>query len=292
MRIAVTGGNGFIGRATIAAAAAQGHVVWSFDAAHGGDVLGDLAGLKDADAVIHLAGVLGTAELFDDPHRAVDVNVHGALRILEWCRDHDAHYVGITMPPVFPSVYTATKVCADRLASAFHHAYGMKVSRVRAYNAYGPGQAHGPGHPQKILPTFATEAWAERPIPVWGSGKQLVDLVHADSIGVMLVDAVQVGGADQTFDAGTGTPVTVNELAHRVLDITGSRAGIEHLPMRLGEFETQISANGEGWARLGWKPTLDWPRIREAVLSYRPPFAGGTGTAFNASVVTGPAVQP
>jgi UDP-glucose 4-epimerase len=288
MRIAITGGNGFIGRAAIAAATRTGHVAWSFDTLHGGDVLGDLSGLGDADTVIHLAGVLGTAELFDDPHRAVDVNVHGALRVLEWCRDHGARYVGITMPPVFPSVYTATKLAADRLASAFHQAYSLPVSHVRAFNAYGPGQAHGPGHPQKILPTFATEAWAGRPIPVWGSGSQLVDLVHADDVGRMLVDAARHGGDDAVFDAGTGHAVSVTELARYTLDITGSRHGWRHLPMRRGEVETAIRADGEGWDRLDWKPVLDWNRIADAIRSYRT-HPGADGAAFNAGVVTGEA---
>jgi len=267
MRIAVTGGSGFLGKATIAAAVKSGHVAWSFDREHGDDVLGSLAGLKDADVVIHLAGVLGTAELFDDPYMAVNVNVNGALHILEWCRAHGARYVGITMPPVFPSVYTATKICASRLATAYHHAYGVPVSHVRAFNAYGPGQAHGHGHPQKILPTFAVEAWAGRPIPVWGSGNQLVDLVHADDVGQMLVDATRYGN-DRIFDAGTGQPITVNSLANMVLRITGSDAGIQYLPMRVGEKETEICADGEGWNLLSWKPEFDWGKLEAAIRSY------------------------
>lgn len=288
MRIAVTGGSGFIGRATIAAAAAAGHAAGSFDRSDGNDILGDLSGLQDADAVIHLAGVLGTAELFDTPQLAVDVNVTGTLRILEWCRAHRAAYVGISMPPVFPSVYTATKTAAVRLASAYHHAYGIPVSHVRAFNAYGPGQAHGPGHPQKIVPTFATLAWRGEPVPVWGSGEQLVDLVHADDVARMLIDALRVGGDDVTFDAGTGTGVTVNEVAARVLDITGSQAGVARLPMRAGEVETEIRATGEGWDRLDWAPALSWDRFADAVRAYRP-FPGARGAAFNAAVVTGPA---
>jgi UDP-glucose 4-epimerase len=267
MRIAVTGGSGFIGRATIAAAVRSGHVAWSFDREHGDDVLGSLEHLDGADAVIHLAGVLGTAELFDDPYTAVNINVTGALHILEWCRAHGAAYVGITMPPVFPSIYTATKVCASRLATAYHHAYGLKVSHVRAFNAYGPGQAHGLGHPQKILPTFARCAWEGKPIPIWGSGEQLVDLVHADDVGQMLVDATRFG-RDAVFDAGTGHPITVNTLANFVLRTTGSDAGVQHLPMRKGERETAISAEGDGWNLLSWKPELNWDRLAAAVRSY------------------------
>jgi UDP-glucose 4-epimerase len=268
MRIAVTGGGGFLGRSVLAAASRAGHDAWSFDRSDGHDILGDLSGLNGADHVIHLAGVLGTAELFDDPYRAININVNGSLHILEWCRAYSAGYTGITMPPVFPSIYTATKVCATRLATAYYNAYGLGVSHVRAFNAYGPGQAYGPGHPQKILPTFARYAWEGRPLPVWGSGQQSVDLVHANDLGQMLVDAVKWGG-DAVFDGGTGQAVTVEYLARFVLEVTGSDAGIEYLPMRRGEKETHIVAGGEGWSWLTWKPQLDWGAIRQAILWYK-----------------------
>jgi len=269
-RIAVTGGSGFIGQATIRAAENAGHTAWSFDRAHGNDILGPLDALDGADTVIHLAGMLGTSELFDDAEAAVEANVVGALRVLRWCERHDASYVGITMPPVFPSVYTATKVCADRLATAWHEAYGVPVSHVRAFNAYGPGQKWGPGHPQKIVPTFARAAWEGKPLPVWGDGEQTMDLVHADDVGRMLVDAALYGD-DVTFDAGTGQAVTVNELAAFVLEQTGSTAGAEHLPMRTGERPTRIVAEGDGWERLNWKPEFNWSRVAAAVEWYRSP---------------------
>jgi UDP-glucose 4-epimerase len=268
VKIAVTGGMGFIGQAVMKAAASENHTVWAFDRSVGHDVMGPLSLLEGADTVIHLAGMLGTSELFDDPHSAVNVNIHGTLNVLEWCHKNNANYVGITMPPVFPSVYTATKVCADRLATAWHLAKGVGVSKVRAFNAYGPGQKHGPGHPQKILPTFATEAWNNRPIPIWGNGEQTVDLVHVDDLGRMLVDAAKFTD-DETFDGGTGVPITVNQLANFVLDVTGSTAGIEYLPMRSGENPTKIAAEREGWRHLSWNPTLDWSRVKEAVESYR-----------------------
>lgn len=268
MRIAVTGGSGFLGRATIAAAAAAGHEAWPFDTATGHDILGSLDGLHDADTVIHLAGLLGTSELFDQAESAVHVNVIGTLRVLRWCEKNGAGFVDAAMLDVFPSVYTATKMCARRLAGAWHNAYGVPVAHVRAFNAYGRHQAHGPGHPQKIVPTFARCAWEGRPLPIWGDGEQTMDLVHADDVGRMLVDATGHGDGAM-FDAGTGVAVTVNELARFVLDVTGSKAGVEHLPMRPGETPVRIAAEGEGWDRLDWKPALDWDRIAETVRWYR-----------------------
>jgi UDP-glucose 4-epimerase len=260
---------GFIGQATANVLERRGDQVTYFDRTHGNDILGDLSSLKGVDSVIHLAGVLGTAELFDDAENAVLMNVLGALRVIEWCSANDVGYVGITMPPVFPSVYTATKICADRLATAWHHSKGLRVSTVRAFNAYGPGQHHGPGHPQKIIPMFATEAWAGRPIPIWGDGTQTVDLVHVDDVGRMLADAVLYID-NETFDAGTGRSMTVLEVAQFVLDVTGSKAGIQHLPMRAGELPTRIVASGFGWTKLGWQPQHSDDLLAEAIEWYHP----------------------
>lgn len=268
-RIGITGGSGFIGKAAAKWASEQLNVeVVTFDRPHD-DILGSLGKLHGCSHIIHLAGVLGTAELFDTPELAIDVNIKGALRIMDFCASQGLGYVGITMPPVFQSVYTATKVCSDRLATAWHLSKGLRASRVRAFNAYGPGQKHGPGHPQKILPTFATEAWAGRPIPIWGDGKQGVDLVHVDDLGRMLVEACAFGN-DEVFDGGTGVALTVNDVAAHVLAVTGSKAGVINLHMRAGEVPTKIVATGDGWDKLGWKPEHNWDRVTECVMAYKP----------------------
>lgn len=273
MKIVVTGGAGFIGRYVVDHAKRAGHEVWTFD--HPSDVqnVGDIdAEFEGAEHVIHLAGVLGTHELFDTPHMAVKVNVLGTLNVLEWCRHNRAGYTGILMPDVFPSIYTATKVAGARLASAYHHSHDVPVSHVRAFNAYGPGQKHGPGHPQKIIPTFAVEAWSGRPIPIWGDGEQTVDLIHADDLGRMLVDAVRFG-EDDVFDGGSGEALTVNQVADAIADYVAVRQHREPIPhqylqMRRGELPTTIVATGEGWGRLGWCPRTAGELLLETVDAY------------------------
>lgn len=283
MRIAITGSAGFIGAATVRAAEAAGHQVIHFDRSDGPNILDPdtwPAAFHKIDHLIHLAGVLGTAELFDDPHHAVDVNVHGALNMLQHCHRIGAGYTAITMPPVFNSVYTATKVCADRLTTAWYESMGLRTSKVVAFNAYGPGQKHGPGHPQKIIPTFATEAWAGRPIPVWGDGEQTVDLVHADDLGHLLVEATAFED-DEVFDGGTGYPLTVNRVAEYVNGVTGNTAGIKYLPMRKGETPTHIVAEGRGWDLLDEEciPQMNWKRLHETIEAYRPADHGGAGVS-------------
>lgn len=271
MRIVVSGGGGFIGAAVISQAQARGWDAWRFDRTDGNDIMGNLGQLKGADVVVHLAGALGTSELFEEPEDAVAVNVVGTLRVLQLCRDQGSRYVGITMPDSsWANVYQATKLCAMRLATAWHRNFDVGVCHVRAFNAYGPGQKHGPGHPQKIIPTFSHFAWRGMPIPIWGSGNQTVDLVHVDDVAKVLIDACVFDG-DEVLDAGTGTAITVNQVANFVNRITGNTSGVVHLPMRPGEEEeTHIVATGDGWEAMGWKPEFDWDRVRSTVEWYRP----------------------
>jgi UDP-glucose 4-epimerase len=287
-RVAVTGGAGFIGAAVVEELKRRGHHPVVIDRAHGQDVTSPGLGnwLRGTEVVIHLAGVLGTAELFDKPEIAIDVNVKGALAVLQACRELDVRFVGIAMPECWPNVYQATKYCAKHLVSTWHTNFGVPVSHVRAFNAYGKGQKYGPGHPQKIVPTFASLAWRNRPIPIWGDGTQLVDLIHTDDLARLLVDAMSFGN-DEVFDGGTGRPLTVQQVAEMILDITGSTAGIEYLPMRLGETATDSTyARGEGWPKLDWRPLFDYAKFVDAVVSYAPSPHEGTPTTDNVSAVS------
>ena len=270
MRIAVTGSAGFIGSAVVRQLEGRGDVVVGIDRRDGYDICtADLRELvAGCDSVIHLAGVLGTAELFDEIERAITVNMGGTLRVLQACRAVEAGYIGITMPDVFPSIYTATKAGAQRMASAFNNAFGLMVCHVRAFNAYGPGQAHGPAHPRKIIPAFACEGWSGRPLTIWGDGTQTVDLIHVDELARVLVAAVEHGD-DAVIDAGTGVPVTVNDVARHVLKVTRSTAGLHYMPMRRGETATHICARGLGWDRLTHPPQVTPGLLDATIGSYR-----------------------
>lgn len=266
MKVVVTGGSGFIGQAVCRELKERGHDFEVFDRSVGLDLLRDR--IPDCDHVIHLAGVLGTHELFDTPELAIDINVKGALRVLQRCAELGAGYTGIQMPHVFQSVYSATKQCANRLAEAWRHNCGVPTSYVRAFNAFGPGQRHGPGHPRKIIPAFATEAWRGDPLIVWGDGEQTVDLVYVDDVARMLVDATAFGDG-QMFDGGTGQRFTVNATAEMVIAITGSTSKPDHQPMRRGEVPTDVGATGEGWDLLGWHPQFRYSDLVDTVESYR-----------------------
>ena len=273
MNVLITGSAGFIGKAVSRILTNAGHNVRPFDRVSGSDVKNKYCcheAMRGMDAVIHLAGVLGTDELFDEVQTAIDINIKGAVNILDACVAHGAKYIGITMLPVFPSIYTATKISSQRFATAYHHNYGMPVTHVRAFNAFGPGQAHGPGHPRKIIPALSVEGWSNIPLKIWGDGEQTVDLIHVNQIARIFLDALEKApGQDEVIDAGTGEAWSVNQVADFVLDITGSISGVEHLPMRRGETPTNVVASGEGWDYLTELPRLDRIELMKTIVAYR-----------------------
>jgi len=91
--VIVTGSEGFIGRKLVPTIREHGHKVKTIDLCiFGGnpDIKGDVRSpdpkwFEGVDSVIHLAGVLGTEELFENPDLAVDVNVKGAINTLRAC---------------------------------------------------------------------------------------------------------------------------------------------------------------------------------------------------------------
>lgn len=277
MKVLVTGGTGWIGQATCRALRHADHEPVVFDRSSGLDVRDPAAvdrAVAGTDHVIHLAGLLGTHELFERPHDAADINVMGALNVTEACARHDVGLTEITMPRVNPSLYAATKACAMDIALAYQVAGRLRCSFVRAYNAYGPGQAYGGDHPQKIVPTFASRGWAGEALPVWGDGQLLTDLVHVDDVARMLVEATAFNGG-QVFDAGTGYAQPVLAVAERVIELTGGRSKVDLLPARPGERTVSTDADyaggQHGWGLLGgWRPVFDPERFAEAVESYRP----------------------
>jgi UDP-glucose 4-epimerase len=276
MRVAVTGGAGFIGRAVCDQLRAAHEVVVLDRPTSDVRIPETLTAIAECDVVIHLAGVLGTAELWDSPERAIDVNVKGTLNVLTQCLAGTA-FVGITMPDCWANVYQATKIASQTLALGFHRDFQVPVTHIRAFNAYGKGQAHGPDHPQKIVPTFASRIYAGEPIPIWGDGQQTVDLVHVDHIAACLVDAAVSGSDDyghgQIWDAGTGIETQVVKVAAAVQHCIGQPAVYDYLPMRAGETpNTRLCATTPP-PRLGFGEHFD-KLLGTVVESYSPILVG------------------
>jgi len=243
VKVLVTGSSGFIGQHVCAELTRRGHEPVPFDRPaldirFAGDVGGALHG---AGAVINLAGMLGTPELFGSERAAAEVNILGALNVYDAAVKRGVPVVQIgTGHKGQPNPYAITKACAEDLGLARARWLGEKITVVRAYHVYGPGQLpgapYGPASVEKFFPTFACRALNREPLELCGGGGQLIDPVHVSDVAVALADAIG-GPYGQVVEAGCGKPVSVAQVAKDIAEATGDdpRWGWITSPGRPGE---------------------------------------------------------
>lgn len=244
VRILVAGSGGFIGKALRTEAEARGHTVIPYDQPRDvcdrDGLLAAMTGTR-AEAVINLAGVLGTEEIFGSEANAAAVNIIGAINVYD-----AALSVGIPVVQIGtghkgqPNPYAITKACAEDLGLA-RARYGTdRIVIVRAYHAYGPGQKacppHGPGAVRKIVPSMVCRALTGMPVQVNGDGDQLIDLVHVEDVAAALVDGL-AAAPGSVIEAGTGKPTSVIDAAWTIIDRCRSESQVEHVAPRRGEPE-------------------------------------------------------
>jgi UDP-glucose 4-epimerase len=228
MRVLVTGSSGFIGQHLCAELTRRGHEPVPFDRPHR-DIrvpvdVADAMAVPGIRGVVNLAGMLGTPELLGSERAAAEVNIIGALNVY----DAAARLGGIPVVQIGtghkgqPNPYAITKGAAEDLGLARAWWLGEKITVVRAYHVYGPGQLpgppHGPASVHKFFPTFACRALSGEPLELCGGGGQLIDPVHVSDVAVALADAIG-GPYGQVTEAGCGKPVSVAQVAADIRDL-------------------------------------------------------------------------
>lgn len=253
MNIAISGSNGFIASHLTEVLQEMGHKVTGLERHTGNtlegierpkpdvEYLGDIRdkeiaykAISKCDGVINLAGILGTQETVNNPYPSVEVNIIGALNVLEACREYKLPMVQIAVGNHFENnSYSITKTTAERFCLMYSNEHGVKANVVRAFNAFGERQSWHPV--RKMMPFFITQALKNKDIEVYGDGEQVMDFVYVKDVARVLIEALTNNETAQIYEAGSGLSVTVKRWAERVIELSGSKSQIKHLPMRPGE---------------------------------------------------------
>jgi UDP-glucose 4-epimerase len=204
--------------------------------------------MAHADAFIHLAGVLGTAETIKNPRPAAYTNIIGGLNVLEAATQYGLPGINIAVGNWFENnTYSLTKNTVERFCKMYQKERGLNVTVVRGLNVFGPGQSvaapFGYSKVRKVGPSFMCRALTGNPVEIYGDGQNIMDFIYIDDMAKVLVRAldhtVENGYVPTVIEAGLGRNSSVNDFAtrikHQVETDYGVPVVINHLPMRPGE---------------------------------------------------------
>jgi dTDP-glucose 4,6-dehydratase len=206
--------------------------------------------VEQADFVVNFAAETHVDRAIADQSSLIRANVEGPLTLLNAARRHPVtRFIQVGTDEVYGEVlgdpvdeeapwkprnpYSATKAGGDAMAYAFWATFGLPVVITRACNNYGPYQ-----YPEKMIPLFTTNAMEDKPLPVYGSGKNRRDWIHvADHAraleALLLAPAPAVEG--QIFNISGGSEYDILEIADRILAALGKpRSLIQYVTDRPG----------------------------------------------------------
>lgn len=168
--------------------------------------------------------------------------------------------------PFLPnSPYAASKAAGELMVRAYHITHGMNTVVTRGSNTFGPYQ-----YPEKLMPFFITEAIDDRPLPVYGNGKQVRDWLYVDDHALGVATALFKGEAGQAYNiAGEYREQNIN-VTNRILELLDKPTSlIKHVPDREGH-DLRYAMNCDKLTALGWQRqhTFD-SAIEETVRWYQ-----------------------
>ncbi|MBN2601207.1 MAG: dTDP-glucose 4,6-dehydratase [Candidatus Marinimicrobia bacterium] len=222
----------------------------------------------------HVDRSIGDAEDF------IRTDMYGVYVLLEATRKYGLErFIQISTDEVYGSIdsgsfteesplkpgnpYSASKAGGDRLAYSYFNTYKLPVIITRASNNYGPFQ-----YPEKLIPLFVTNAMEDKPLPLYGDGKNVRDWLYVKDHCKAIEFALKNGKLGEVYNIAGGSEMENIEITKLILRLTGKTESlIKPVADRIGH-DRRYSLNASKLKTLGWnqehafktamQETVDW----------------------------------
>lgn len=224
------------------------------------------------DSVFHLAAKACLPECHANPVETSDVNITGTANVLEAARrngvrkfvyaDTGAEYEGVPNLPspvetVRPlSIYAISKRGGALLCEGYRELFGIRVTALRYFNVYGPGQDWRRSTPP-VMSTFILQLLNGKAPTLYGTGTQRRDFVYIDDVNDFHMLALEDERTDnRVFNVGSGVNYSILEIlgyVAQLLELSAHPVHVPDLPLSPPETLADISAA----LALGWRPRTE-----------------------------------
>jgi dTDP-glucose 4,6-dehydratase len=175
--------------------------------------------------------------------------------------------------PLAPnSPYSASKAASDLLCRAYFHTFGFPALITRCSNNYGPYQ-----HPEKLIPLFITNLFADKQVPVYGDGLNVRDWLHVEDHCKAIDLVFHTGTPGEVYNIGGNNERTNMEITKLIISELGkTESSIKYVQDRLGHDRRYAIDSSKIQKELGWTPdhtfetgihsTISWYKNNQAWL--------------------------
>lgn len=228
--------------------------------------------MRSCSVVFHLGALIAIPYSYLHPVEVIETNIMGTLNILMAANKLKPERIVHTStsevygtarvvpikedhPLQAQSPYAASKIGADKLAESFYLTYGVPVVTLRPFNTYGPRQSS-----RAVIPTIISQGLTNDVIKL-GNLKALRDMTYVlDTVNGFIRVAQSPGVEGHAFNLGTGTEISIGDLAQMIIRLLGKQVRVEVDRERLrpdkSEVERLISDNSLALAAFGWRPKV------------------------------------
>ncbi|MBN1354159.1 MAG: SDR family oxidoreductase [Candidatus Omnitrophica bacterium] len=155
--------------------------------------------------------------------------------------------------PIGPrGVYDEAKRFAEAITMAYHKTHNMDTKIVRIFNTYGERMRHYDG---RAVPTFLDQTLSNKPITVFGSGKQTRSFCYIND----LVDGIYklvMSGTNQPVNLGNPHEFSIMELARLIIKLTGSKSQIIFKKLPVDDPKIRKPDISLAKSKLNWEPKV------------------------------------
>jgi UDP-glucose 4-epimerase len=314
MKVLVTGGAGFIGSHLTDALCMTNEAVTVIDNFTTGS-LDNLASIKSkikiiegdirdkklmndlvskVDLVFHMAAALGVDNILNSTLDSMSVNITGSDVVLKAAAKYDKRIVIASTSEIYGKnqnqplsetddrvigspqkirwSYSDSKAIEEATATVLCQTEGLRVTTVRLFNTVGPRQK---GQYGMVLPRFVQNALTNKPLSVYGDGKQTRVFCHiSDVVEGLLKIAKADASIGEVYNLGGAGETSISELAHRVIQITNSTSTIEYIsydkayPFGFEDMQRRVPDITKLKSTIDWDPRRDLNQIIKDIANF------------------------
>jgi UDP-glucose 4-epimerase len=250
--------------------------------------------VSQSDYVVHLAAILGVFNIVNNPLESLKTNLQGSEIVLEVADKYKKPFLLASTSEVYGKnskvplneeddriighplksrwAYSEAKAVDESLAYFYYLENDLPVRIVRFFNTVGPRQL---GHYGMVVPRFVSAALKNEPLSVYGSGDQIRCFCHVtDAVKALLLVMDSDKAVGQVFNVGNSSQISIMELAKKVIEITGSKSGIEKIayekayPEGFEDMQRRVPDISKIKQVLGWEPEINLDQIIKDIAAF------------------------